>query len=214
MKNNKFCHLHLHNEYSILDGIGSAEDYAKKANELGFKYLALTNHGNIDGLIKFQKACKENNIYPVLGCEAYIVPDLYKKEKGEHRGHITLLVKNQNGFKNLCMMLTKANLDGFYHRPRIDFDLLYDHCDGLVVLTGCLDTFINLKGGVDLFYDLSNRLKDDLYLEVMPHNISLQTKVNKMMLDIFITTETNISLLQQMNCHYIENIIQKRRKYY
>ena len=204
MKNNKFCHLHVHNEYSVLDGLGSAEDYAKKASDLGFKYLGITNHGNIDGLIKFQKACKENNIHPILGCEAYIVPSLYKKEKGEHRGHVTLLVKNQDGFENLCMMLTKANLEGFYHRPRIDFDLLYDRCDGLVILTGCLDTFINLKGGVDLFYDLSEKLRDDLYLEVMPHNISLQTKVNKMMLDIFHNDRNRYKLVATNDCHYIE----------
>jgi len=204
MKNNKFCHLHLHNEYSVLDGLGSAEDYAKKASDLGFKYLGITNHGNIDGLIKFQKACKENNIHPILGCEAYIVPNLYKKEKGEHRGHVTLLVKNQNGFENLCKMLTKANLEGFYHRPRIDFDLLYDHCDGLVILTGCLDTFINLKGGVDLFYDLSEKLRDDLYLEVMPHEIPLQTKVNKMILNLFHDNNNRHKLVATNDCHYIE----------
>ena len=190
MKNKDFCNLHVHNEYSVLDGLGSANNYAKKAAKLGYDYLALTNHGNIDGLIKFQKACKENGIKPIMGCEAYIVPNLSEKIKGESRGHITLLIKNQKGFENICLMLSKANLEGFYKRPRIDYDLLYDHCEGLVILTGCSNSFLNLRGGYDLFYDLSDKLyglpdaKNDLYLEVMPHDLKEQRIINKELLNM------------------------------
>jgi len=85
MDNKDFCHLHVHTEFSILDGFGTVSDYAKRASKMGFKYLACTDHGNIDGLIQFQKACVSNNVIPILGCEAYIVPDLEKKEKGVSR---------------------------------------------------------------------------------------------------------------------------------
>ena len=127
MKNN-FCHLHLHNEYSILDGFGKASDYVKRAKELGFEYLALTNHGNVDGLLNFQKACKKENIKSILGCEAYIAKDLKIKEKGDKRKHITLLVKNEIGWKNLLKMVTVSNLDGFYYRPRFYPELLLKYC--------------------------------------------------------------------------------------
>lgn len=200
MKNNKFCHLHVHNEYSILDGLGSANAYAKKAAELGFEYLALTNHGNINGLIKFQKACQKYDIKPVLGCEAYIVPQLSDKIKGEKRGHITLLIKNQKGFENLCIMLSKANLEGFYRRPRIDYDLLYDYCKGLVIMTGCSSSFLNLNGGEDLFYDLSDKIKDDLYLEVMPHKFKEQNDLNKRLVKL---ASKNHKLVATNDCHYI-----------
>ena len=88
MKNNKFCHLHLHNEFSYLDGMGTSKQYVKRARELGFTHLALTNHANIDGLIQFQKMCDEIGIKPIMGCEMYIVPKIMEKNKGDQRGHI------------------------------------------------------------------------------------------------------------------------------
>ncbi len=113
MQNNEFVHLHVHTQFSLLDGFGSAEAYVKHAKELGFESLASSDHMNIDGLIQFQKACAKAGIRSVMGCEAYIVPDMDVKLKGEKRGHITLLIKNQVGFENLCQMLTAANLTGF-----------------------------------------------------------------------------------------------------
>mgnify|MGYP000219924247 CR=1 FL=1 len=107
MKNEDFVHLHVHNEYSFLDGFGTAEKYAKRCRELGFKHIALTNHGNIDGCIKWQQKLfdktedGEEKVHAIAGCEGYIVPDLYVKNKGEHRYHINLLVKNDTGWKNL-----------------------------------------------------------------------------------------------------------------
>ena len=92
-----FCHLHVHNEYSQLDGLGTAKDYVKRAKKLGFEFLGLTNHGNIDGLINFQNVCDEYEINPVLGCEGYIVPNTHVKDK--KRAHITIFVKNQKGFE-------------------------------------------------------------------------------------------------------------------
>ena len=98
MKNKSFCHLHVHNEFSYLDGYGSAKAYITRAKELDFEYIALTNHGNCDGLIEFQTECDKQDIRPVLGCELYVVPDMHNKVKGERRGHMTVLVSNLQGW--------------------------------------------------------------------------------------------------------------------
>ena len=110
-----FGHLHVHTEHSYLDGFGTAEDYALAAKNKNFTFLACTDHGNIDGLIKFQNACKKYGIKPILGCEAYIVPDLSVKEKGEKRGHITLFVKNEIGFVCKFRNITKMHPHGLIH---------------------------------------------------------------------------------------------------
>lgn len=197
-----FCHLHVHNEFSLLDGMGSAEDYAIKAKELGQEYLALTNHGNIDGLLKFQKACLKQDIKPILGCEVYLVKDLSIKEKGEKRNHLTLLIKNEQGFRNLCKMLTVANLEGFYYKPRVDFDLLYNHCDGLVVLSGCAVGLLSMEGDrSELVFDLWSRLKKDFYIEVMPHDFKEQKKVNKEAL--LIAEDLHLPIVVTNDCHYV-----------
>jgi len=152
LNNSDFAHLHLHTDYSQLDGAGLIKNYVKRAKVLNFKALAITDHGNIDGTIKFQKACQKEDIIPIIGCEAYIVPDARIKEK-EKRGHITLFCKNEIGWKNLCNLLTYANLTGFYNKPRIDYSQLLDHIEGLIVSTACAGSFLIYGGnnGLNLF---------------------------------------------------------------
>lgn len=203
MKNNDFCHLHVHNEFSLLDGYGNAKEYVKQAKKMGFNYLALTNHSNIDGLIKFQQECDKNKIIPIMGCEAYIVPDAAKKNKREQRGHITLLIKDQTGYQNLCKMLTFANLHGFYSRPRIDYDLLYDHCEGLVIMSACASSFLHLAGSIPFLQDLLYKIPDDVYLEVMPHNYEAQKKTNILCSDL--SKKMNLPMVATNDCHYILN---------
>ena len=198
MKNSDWCHLHVHNEFSQLDGFGTADNYAKKAKQLGFKYLGLTNHANIDGLIKFQKSCEKEKIKPILGCEFYIVDKLEKKKR---RGHIVLFAKNQQGFENICRMLTFANTEGFYYRPRITFDLLKDNCKGNVITTACPSTFLKSDGGVELFDDLNDLISDDLYLELMPHNYDAQIETNKLALNV--ADKTGRKVIVSNDCHYI-----------
>lgn len=200
MNNKHFCHLHVHTQYSLLDGYGSAEKYAKQAKKLGFEYLACTDHGSIDGLLDFQKECKKEKIKSVFGCEAYIVPDMKVKEKGEKRNHITLLVKNQQGWDNLCRLLTLANLQGFYYKPRIDFVSLLKYCDGLVILSGCVDT--TLLKYEDFFWDLYDIIGEDLYLEVMPHDLLIQREVNKTCYEIY--EAEGVKLVATNDCHYVE----------
>ena len=203
MTNNSFAHLHLHNEYSYLDGYGSAKKYIVKAKELGFNYIALTNHGNIDGLLQWQKECDKQNIHPILGCEAYIVPDRFVKQK-ETRGHISLLIKNETGWKTLCAILTQANLTGFYHKPRIDYNLLLNSdLSGLIIMTACVGSFLNLSEGIKLFTQLRDKIPNNLYFEIMPHNIDVQHALHK---SIKIISEKfpDIPFVATNDCHYIE----------
>lgn len=198
MKNADFCHFHIHNEFSQLDGFGTADAYAKKAKLLGFKYLGLTNHANIDGLIKFQKACEKHEIKPILGCEYYIVNKLEKKRR---RGHVVVLAKNQEGFENICRMLTFANTEGFYYKPRITFDLLMDNCGGTVITTACPSTFLRMDYGISFFTKLKEVMGDDLYCEIMPHNYNAQVETNQLVLNVAEDTDTKIVVSN--DCHYI-----------
>ena len=201
MRNKDFAHLHLHNEFSALDGMGSAKQYASRAKKMGFEYLALTNHGNIDGLIDFQKECLKQGIKPVLGVEAYIVPKAEEKKKGEKRGHITLLVKNEQGWANLCRLLTFANTKGFYYRPRIDFEAMLIYYEGLVILTGCASSFVNIDGGVKFLKALKRRVRKDLYLEIMPHNITDQCSINFQCKEL--AQDLGIDTVATNDCHYV-----------
>ena len=197
-----FCHLHTHNEYSQLDGLGTAEQYAERAVKIGQKYLAITNHGNIDGVIKHQQACKEHGIKSIVGYEAYLVPNAEKKKRGEKKGHITLWAKNWEGWKNITTMLTSANLDGFYYRPRVSHEVLLENLSGVVVGTACTSTFINKENGIGLLNNIRDIVKDDLYLEVMPHKYKPQMSLNKQLLRLSKRLDTKI--IATNDCHYIK----------
>jgi len=193
-----FCNLHVHTEYSQLDGLGTAKDYAERAAFLGQKYLASTDHGNIDGLIKFQSACHKAGIKPVLGCEAYLTDDHDSKE----RRHICLFIKNETGFQNLTKLLTSANLENFYYRPRILHDQLLNNCEGLVVSTACIATFIFGKFGLILLKKLYDRLGPDLYFEIMPHNMPQQLDANAKVIKL--AQKYGGKLISTNDCHYIK----------
>lgn len=193
-----FCHLHLHTEYSMLDGYGKAKEYAQKAKELGYKYLAITDHGNIDGFIDFQKNCLENDITPIFGCEVYIVENMSSKQS---RKHITFWIKNNVGFKNLCSLLSIANLDNFYRKPIITFDNLRKHYKGLVIGTACLNSFINLPNGEEFFRELKNLVKEDLYLELMLNTLPEQKQHNDKIFKL--AKETKTKIIFTHDCHYV-----------
>ncbi|MFW9899653.1 MAG: DNA polymerase III subunit alpha [Candidatus Thorarchaeota archaeon] len=214
MLNKYFVHLHLHSEYSLLDGCGSLEKYIDKAIELDFKYLAITDHGNIDGAIQFQKKCKEKGLKSIIGCELYIVPNRFykgdkekkiKDKKKEKRGHLVALVKNQKGWINLLKMLTIGHNEGFYKRPRVDYDTVLTHSDGLIFLTGCIGSFLILEGGEKFFENLITKQRNDIFIEVMPHNDldSLQKKHNEYCKNL--SEKYNIPLVATVDCHYIND---------
>lgn len=196
-----FCHLHVHNEYSVLDGVGTSKQYAAMAKELGQTHLALSNHSNIDGAIEHQKQCMAVGIKPIIGAEMYLVADLTKKEKGETRYHITLLVENQTGWRNLLKLLTIANIDGFYYRPRIDYPTLMKHIDGLVILSACSMSFINIPYAYRMLDGMIAAIgKDHVFLEVMPHDFPEQIAVNKLALTI--AEKLHLQVVATNDIHY------------
>ena len=156
MQHSDFVHLHLHTEYSLLDGACRLMDSKGKPGPLFQKAimerlpaLAITDHGNMFGIIEFYKACKEVNIKPIIGIEAFIAPasrleKKHSRKKGEALpyNHITLLAKNQEGYKNLTRLSTLAYTEGFYYKPRIDLEILNQYHNGLICMTGCMSGVI------------------------------------------------------------------------
>ena len=200
MKNNEYAHLHLHTEFSALDGFGSPKAYAKEAADLGFEYLAITDHGNVDGTIDFQKQCLENNIKPIIGCELYVVDDMKRKEKSDRRGHLTVLIEDIDGWQTLCRWLTRANIEGFYHRPRCDFEqILSSDLKGLVFMSACTASVINLPGGENFIRSLHKKSDGNVYMEVMPHDIPAQKKLHDKILGIY----SDLQFIATNDCHYV-----------
>lgn len=205
-----FCHLHVHDYHSILDGVSTPAHYVDRAKDLGFKYQGITNHGNINSVIEHKKECDRVGIIPVFGCEMYVVPNINIKEKGESRSHICLFVKNHEGWKNLLKLLTIANIDGFYFRPRVDYDLLRNNLNGLIISTACTSSFINNPEGMDFLYDAIDIIKDDVYLEIMPLIYDKQKSLNKRIAELH--KKNNIKVIATNDCHYCnkdDNFIQE-----
>ncbi len=147
MSNNSFVHLHVHSEYSLLDGACKISDLVDKAVELKMSALALTDHGNMFGAVEFYETAKSRAIKPILGYEAYVAPgsrlDKESKNGKEALGHITLLAETNEGYRNLLKLTTSAYLEGFYYKPRIDKAILRAHAKGLICLSGCMTSELN-----------------------------------------------------------------------
>jgi len=176
MTDQKFCHLHNHSHYSLLDGLSSCEELVDSAVDLGFKSLALTDHGTCGGLYRFDQACRDRDIKPILGMEGYICPDHTVKEKGIRPNHIILLAKNEIGYKNILYLSSFANIKGFYYRPRFDFAELEKHKEGLIVTNACVAGEIGRLLANDLVKEaeeVAGKYKDvfgdDFYIEIMSH---------------------------------------------
>ena len=136
-----FVHLHLHSEYSLLDGACRIKDIPKIAKELGQNAVALTDHGNMFGAVEFYKACKEEGIKPIIGCEVYLAPSsrLDRNKVGNvSYYHLVLLAKNEIGYRNLSFLVSAGYTEGFYVKPRIDLSILKEHSEGLIALSACL----------------------------------------------------------------------------
>ena len=135
-----FTHLHVHTEYSLLDGMCQIPRLVARAKELGMDSLAITDHGAMHGAVQFYLAAKETGIKPIIGCEVYIAPNsrLSRSASDKNHYHLILLAKNQTGYHNLIQLTTKAHLEGFYYRPRVDKELLEQYHQGLIALSGCM----------------------------------------------------------------------------
>ena len=176
-----FFDLHRHDEYSLFDGFGKPEQLAKHAKELGYRALGVSNHGSISGLIKHYQACNEVGIKPVMGCEIYFQPKFNKENPQRKSYHLNLFVKNLQGYKNLCHIMTEANTKQFYYKPVVDFKLLEKYSDGLICTTACIASATSqaiLNGHrstaerlLDKFKEI---FKEDLYIEIQPYKIDSQ----------------------------------------
>ncbi len=137
-----FVHLHNHSEFSLLDGAARIDAMVGRAAELGMPAIALTDHGVMFGALDFYEACVRNGVKPIMGVEAYVAPGTrFERAPGENEEkyrHLTVLARNEVGYRNLLRLVTDAHLEGFYHRPRIDKDLLAERAEGLIGLSGCL----------------------------------------------------------------------------
>ena len=136
-----FVHLHNHTHYSLLDGLIKIPDLVKKAKEYNMPALAITDHGNMYGAVEFYQECQKQDIKPIIGVEVYVAArSRFDKEPriDSRRYHLTLLAKNETGYRNLIKLVTKANLEGFYYKPRVDWELLQDHTKGVICLSGCM----------------------------------------------------------------------------
>jgi len=140
----RFTHLHLHTEYSLLDGANKIKALAKKVKELGMDSVAMTDHGNMFGTIDFYNTMRKEGIKPIIGMEAYVhnQPELGDKSVRQ-RFHLCLYAKNETGYKNLMYLSSKAYIEGFYYYPRINWDLLKDHAEGLICSSACLQGEVN-----------------------------------------------------------------------
>ncbi|MBQ6702540.1 MAG: DNA polymerase III subunit alpha [Clostridia bacterium] len=207
-----FVHLHLHTEYSLLDGACRIADVPKLAKEMGHNAVAITDHGAMYGVVDFYKACKENDIKPIIGCEVYVASRTrFDKEYGQDSGydHLILLVKNEVGYKNLIYMVSKAFEEGFYSKPRIDNDLLEEHSEGLICLSACVAGSIpkmlmknDYQGALDYAKKLDGLFgRGNFYLELQDHGLEIESETRKGLLKIH--EETGIPFAATNDVHYL-----------
>ncbi|HZO40541.1 MAG TPA: DNA polymerase III subunit alpha [Methylomirabilota bacterium] len=216
MQHSDFVHLHVHSEYSLLDGAAQLEKLVDRANELKFPAIALTDHGNLFGAIDFYNAAMKAGVKPILGCELYVAPG-GRKERGSQDGgyeganHLTVLVRNRTGYKNLVKLVSRAFLEGFYYKPRVDRELLAQHADGLLVLSGCLNSEVSrmLSAGdaakaretAGWYQEVFG--KDHYFMEVQAHGIEEQERV--MAETIRIAKSIGAPVVGTNDSHYLEN---------
>ncbi len=207
-----FAHLHVHTVYSLLDGAAPIEELVKRARELGMTHLAMTDHGVMYGAVEFYKACRKHDIVPVLGCEVYVAKQSMGDRQGRadrEYGHFVLLAENRIGYQNLMRLVSLGWLQGFYYKPRIDFQTLGRYSEGLIGMSACLSGDIPqliLAKRMDQARTLALRLKetfnrDCFYLELQDHGIAGQREVNDALR--VLSKELNIPLCVTNDVHYI-----------
>ena len=209
-----FVHLHVHTEYSLLDGFCRIDGLAKRVRELGQTAVAITDHGVMYGAVDFYRACKKEGVKPVIGCEVYVAPAGRTRFQKVHEfdaesRHLVLLCRDEEGYRNLSYMVSKAFVEGFYIKPRVDMDLLRSHSRGLIALSACLAGEIPkrlVNGSYDAARDYALEMRDifgedGFYLELQDHGIRDQAVVNAGLLRIH--EETGIPLVCTNDCHYL-----------
>ena len=206
-----FVHLHLHSEYSLLDGACRTSEIPKRAKECGHTAVALTDHGVMYGAVEFYRACKREGIKPIIGCEVYVAPRT-RFEKGgadSHPYHLVLLCENEQGYRNLARLVSRAFTEGFYSKPRVDLELLREHHEGLIALSGCLAGRIPqllLRGDFTSACEHAKELsvifgKDNFYIELQNHGLEEQKQVLPSLVEL--ARECDLPMVATNDCHYL-----------
>lgn len=207
-----FTHLHVHTEYSLLDGSGKIKEMVRQAKALGMDSLAITDHGVMYGVIDFYKACITEDIRPIIGCEIYVAPnsrfDREPKASDERYYHLVLLAENNTGYQNLMKIVSVGFTEGYYYKPRVDYEILEKYHEGIIALSACLsgEVAVNLLKG---FYDAAKKAalrmrnifgEDNFFLELQDHGLQEQKAVNQSL--IRLSQETGIKLIATNDVHY------------
>ena len=205
-----FVHLHVHTEFSMLDGAAKIPQLVKKVKALGMPAVAMTDHGNMYGAIHFYKACKKAGIKPILGCEFYVAKDLHYKVGRPKLAHLILLAKNDEGYMNIARLNTIAFRDGYYNgKPRIDLETLEKHTEGVIALSACIAGDIpqailnrDYEEAERLILWFKERFKDDFYLEIQNHGLTEELEVYTKLKEY--SKKFNIKLVATNDAHYID----------
>lgn len=209
----QFCHLHTHTEYSLLDGEASIKKLVARVKELGMDSCAITDHGSMYGVVDFYREAKSQGIHPVIGCEVYMAPrSRFEKvhDIDNKTSHLILLAENQRGYKNLIKLVSAGYIDGFYYKPRIDFEMLKEHSEGIIALSACIAGEVPkalLRGDYDEAKKIALKYaevlgKDNYFLEIQDHGLSKQKRIIPDMLRL--SEETGIGLVATNDIHYLK----------
>lgn len=209
----QFCHLHTHTEYSLLDGEASIKKLVARVKELGMDSCAITDHGSMYGVVDFYREAKSQGIHPVIGCEVYMAPrSRFNKvhDIDNKTSHLILLAENQRGYKNLIKLVSAGYIDGFYYKPRIDFEMLKEHSEGIIALSACIAGEVPkalLRGDYDEAKKIALKYaevlgKDNYFLEIQDHGLSEQKRIIPDMLRL--SEETGIGLVATNDIHYLK----------
>src|ERR1051326_521671 len=215
MSHADFVHLHLHTEYSLLDGACRLDRLMDKAHELKFPAIAITDHGVLYGAVDFYQAARDKGLKPIIGCEVYVAPGSRLDKKTSSGGrdvynHLVLLAKDEVGYRNLIKLATAAHLEGYYYKPRIDKEILAAHKEGLIALSGCLaseipesiqkDQLAKAREAIDWFKQTLG--PENFYLELQNHGFPEQAKVNRQLIPW--AKEFGLKLVASNDVHYVE----------
>jgi DNA polymerase III subunit alpha len=218
MSERPFAHLHCHSHYSLLDGASSISKLVKRAKSHGMTALALTDHGNLHGALEFYKEAKAGGINPILGYEAYVAPgSRYERDAASSKEaayHLTLLAKNRTGFKNLVKLASKASLEGFYFKPRIDKEILAEFSEGIICLSGCVssefsrailngtDTEASYQQAIEVAQWFEKTFKDRFFIEVMNNGLEIQRRQLEGAIDV--AKRVGIPVVATSDAHYVD----------
>lgn len=208
-----FVHLHMHTEYSLLDGAIRIKDLVKKIKSLGMKAVAITDHGNMFGAIELYKACVAEDIKPIIGCEVYVAPRSRLEKQGKidtEPNHLILLAMNQTGYQNLVKLVSSGYTEGFYYKPRIDMDILKKYNEGLICLSACLAGKVarqitngNMDGAKETIQEFVSIFgKERYFLEIQDNKLREQILVNQNLVKF--AKEMDLNLVATNDCHYLE----------